>query len=64
MFSTINLHDIKSVKISSKTVDYAGEKIEVVIFSFIEKDGNKTEVSAYSEYNDKINISLVNQNDK
>lgn len=64
MFSTINLHDIKSVKISSKTVDYAGEKIEVIIFSFIEKDGNKTEVSAYSEYNDKINISLVNQNDK
>ena len=64
MFSTINLHDIKNVKISSKTVDYAGEKIEVMIFSFIEKDGNKTEVSAYSEYNDKINISLVNQNDK
>ena len=64
MFSTINLHDIKNVKISSKTVDYAGEKIEVMNFSFIEKDGNKTEVSAYSEYNDKINISLVNQNDK
>ena len=64
MFSTINLHDIKNVKISSKIVDYAGEKIEVMNFSFIEKDGNKTEVSAYSEYNDKINISLVNQNDK
>lgn len=58
MYSSINLHDVKKVEVRSQEVEYANEKIKVMVFSFIDKEGNKTEVSAYSNYNEKISLYI------
>lgn len=63
MYSSLNVHNIKEVKILSRELETSDGKTQVLTFVFEATDGSRFEVAAFGEADQKINLILGCKND-